>query len=100
MVYVFAVAFTDVTCLLHDSTGFVPGGPAFFLCGLAVEAGVFCFIVALFVGHQQFHRRRAAFPRSPVQDRERAQKDFLRALSFLVFGLGAGALRLELFAAL
>lgn len=39
-------------------------------------------------------------PRSPVQPEERAQNDFLRALSAGVLGLGAGALRFEPVAAL
>ena len=44
---------------------------------------------------QHSHRLRAAFPRSPVQLLDRAQNDFLRALSFSVLGLGAGAFRFD-----
>lgn len=49
---------------------------------------------------QQAQRLRAALPRSPVQLDERAQNDFLRALSAGVLGLGAGALRFDPVAAL
>jgi len=49
---------------------------------------------------QQAQRFRAALPRSPVQPWDRAQKLFFRALSFSVFGLGAGGFKLLPVAAL
>ena len=44
---------------------------------------------------QHPQRFRAALPRSPSQPAERAQKDFRRAASAGVFGLGAGAVRFD-----
>ena len=44
---------------------------------------------------QHFHLRRAAKPRGPFHPLDLAQKDFLRAASFLVRGLGAGAFNFD-----